>query len=160
MIWGRLIRKSLYTTYNIKAKEGVDIGEDAQVIPILFYYAEKTAWIDDFVYNYNRMNENSYMANNRLDINKRIKTIKCDLRTTLIQKNFFQDKGNSYMKIINHNLISNSRRLAIAYCKIGDKKEFKRIYHYIKQNNTDSYWTKAILLITLPFFLCKLTVKY
>jgi glycosyltransferase involved in cell wall biosynthesis len=162
VIWARLIRKSIYTTHNIKAEEGTDFGEDAQVVPKLFYYAEKTAWINDVVYNYNRTNENSYTANKTFDINKRIKKTRCDLRTTLILRDFFQDKGNNYMKIIHHNLISNSKRLARDYCKTGDKTEFKCAYNYIKQGHTDQYWRRARLLLTLPlyFVLCRVMVMH
>lgn len=61
-VWGRLIRKSLYTDNNIRAIEGCDMGEDAQVVPRLVYHSKRTASIDLVLYNYNRSNENSYTS--------------------------------------------------------------------------------------------------
>lgn len=60
-IWGRLIRKSLYTDNNIQAKEGVNIGEDLQVMTQLSYYSKKNESVWDVIYYYDCTNENSYM---------------------------------------------------------------------------------------------------
>lgn len=60
-IWGRLIRKALYTKHHIRAKEGVDIGEDMQVMASLTYYAQKVESVWDVVYYYEETNEKSYM---------------------------------------------------------------------------------------------------
>ena len=48
-IWGRLIRTSLYKDNKIQALEGCNIGEDHQVIPQLFYYANRFSSIDDII---------------------------------------------------------------------------------------------------------------
>ena len=61
VIWRRLIRRSLYTENNIKAKEGLNIGEDHHTLPILAYFSRKVATIPDFNYHYNCENRNSYM---------------------------------------------------------------------------------------------------
>lgn len=61
VIWGRLIRKSLYGDNEIHAMEGVNIGEDHQVIPRLYYYAKNFSFVDDCIYNYECSNQNSYM---------------------------------------------------------------------------------------------------
>lgn len=60
-IWGRLIRRSLYTNHNIQAKEGVNIGEDLQVMTQLSYYSKKNESVWDVIYFYDCTNENSYM---------------------------------------------------------------------------------------------------
>ena len=62
-IWRRLIRCSLYKSYGIKSVEGVNVCEDFQVMVPLFYYSTVVAGIPDFIYNYNRMNNNSYVNN-------------------------------------------------------------------------------------------------
>lgn len=41
-IWGRLIKKNLYTDNNIRCKIGVNQGEDLQTFPKLAYFAKKT----------------------------------------------------------------------------------------------------------------------
>ena len=38
-IWGRLIRRRLYTDNNLYLNEGINMGEDYQIIPRLVYYA-------------------------------------------------------------------------------------------------------------------------
>lgn len=59
-IWGRLIRLSLYREHHIVVEEGVNMGEDYQVISRLLYYAKKTAIVDECLYYYDCSNENSY----------------------------------------------------------------------------------------------------
>jgi len=61
VIWRRLIRKSLYDNYKIKAVEGFNQGEDWQVFPQLVYYAQSISKIEDFIYHYDCTNQTSYM---------------------------------------------------------------------------------------------------
>ena len=62
VLWGRLIRTSLYRSNNIQALEGCNIGEDHQVVPKLFYYAKSFVAINDILYHYDCTNESSYMS--------------------------------------------------------------------------------------------------
>lgn len=61
-IWGRLIKKSLYVVNGINAIEGVDYGEDYSVLARLLYFGKRD-YINEVVYYYNHLNENSYMNN-------------------------------------------------------------------------------------------------
>ena len=61
-IWGRLIRRDLYIKNNIQAIDNVNYGEDYSVILRLLYYG-KRSYINDVIYYYNHLNENSYMSN-------------------------------------------------------------------------------------------------
>lgn len=61
-IWGRLIRKSLYTDNNISVIEGCNMGEDAQVVPKLVYNSKIIANIDMVLYYYDRTNNSSYTS--------------------------------------------------------------------------------------------------
>jgi len=61
VMWKRLIRRSLYIDNDIKAVEGVNIGEDHHTLPRLIYYAKKCVELDEVVYHYNCMNRGSYM---------------------------------------------------------------------------------------------------
>lgn len=61
-IWGRLIKRDLYVSHNIRAIEGVNYGEDYSVLSKLLYYGKRT-FITDTVYYYNHQNINSYMNN-------------------------------------------------------------------------------------------------
>ena len=58
-IWGRLYRRSLYTSHAINSIEGVDYGEDFGIVPRLVLHASRT-YIDDVVYHYRNCNAASY----------------------------------------------------------------------------------------------------
>lgn len=57
---GKLLRKRLYTDYNIKAREGSNMGEDFQVYPQLVNYANRIDYIEEPFYYYMFYNTNSY----------------------------------------------------------------------------------------------------
>ena len=50
-VWGRLIRRSVFTDHDIHFTEGVNQAEDYSVIPRVAYYASR-AWTDTVVYHY------------------------------------------------------------------------------------------------------------
>lgn len=62
-IWGKLIRKALYTQHSIRAEEGVNMGEDFQVTPRLAYFANKVSYVDNPLYNYECSNMQAYTKN-------------------------------------------------------------------------------------------------
>lgn len=98
VIWRRLIRLSLYKEHQIACEEGVNVGEDMQVLPKLVYYAKKISKIDDVIYHYNCMNEESYMNRKKLQLNPHF--VNQDLRTIEIVEDFFKDKGDQYKATI------------------------------------------------------------
>ncbi len=59
VLWGRLIRRKLYTDHAIAADERGSFSEDFQVLPRLVWYANNIASIEDIVYHYNRENDYS-----------------------------------------------------------------------------------------------------
>lgn len=89
VIWSLLIRTSLYKKNNIKAIEGLDMGEDYQVTPRLFYFAKKVEALEDALYYYN-CNDNSYTAT--FNAKKTEQT----LQGVELLKEFFKDKGFRY----------------------------------------------------------------
>ena len=62
-IWGKLIRKALYTQHSIRADEGVNMGEDFQVTPRLAYFANKVSYVNSPLYNYECSNMQAYTKN-------------------------------------------------------------------------------------------------
>ena len=98
VIWRRLIRLSLYKENHIAAKEGVNVGEDWQVLPQLVYYSKKIAKIDDIVYHYNCMNEGSYMSQKNHSFNRIVADQ--DIKSLEIVENFFMDKDIQYQRTI------------------------------------------------------------
>ena len=95
-IWGRLIKKSLYTDYNIQAKEGINIGEDLQIMPQLSYYAKKVESIWDVVYYYDCTNENSYM-NQYKGVN--LYRLKQDTASMEVVRDFFVGKSDRFQNL-------------------------------------------------------------
>lgn len=59
-VWGRLIRRSLYTDNYIEVQNGINMSEDLQVIPFLFYNSTKIGFLHEFLHFYDCTNINSY----------------------------------------------------------------------------------------------------
>lgn len=95
IVWGRLIRTSLYKTHHIQAEEGVNMSEDYQVIPVLAFYAEKVSVLDKVLYHYDRTNEQAYTY--KISIDKMEQT----WTSFVIVKSFFAEKGMFFTNAIN-----------------------------------------------------------
>ncbi len=61
-LWGRLVRRSVYTDNDINSIEGINLAEDYAVMPRLLFCASR-AYTDEVVYYY-RINEQSTFADN------------------------------------------------------------------------------------------------
>ena len=98
-IWGRLIRRRLYTDNKIKV-ENVNMSEDLNVLPRLLYYANKIAIINKSMYYYECSNIASYTASFSED--------KCNqiLKTLALLKDFFTDKENIYKDAVGYRTIN------------------------------------------------------
>lgn len=59
LITNKLIRLDLYKKHGIRIKEGINQGEDWQIMPQLVYYADKMISIDKITYHYDCTNSNS-----------------------------------------------------------------------------------------------------
>lgn len=62
-IWSKLIRTSLYIDNNLKCIEGIDMGEDWQITPKLYFHAQIISTINEPLYHYNCVNRDSYTNN-------------------------------------------------------------------------------------------------
>ena len=124
-IWGRLIRTSLYKDNKIQALEGCNIGEDHQVIPQLFYYANKIASIDDIIYHYDCSNENSYMSQQN-SLKAEIREISNTISFNVLRL-FFKDKNPVFHEQVYKNMpvVLN---MAQYYSAVNNhKKNFERM---------------------------------
>lgn len=136
-VWGRLIRLSLYLDNHIKPIEGCNMGEDFQVTPRLFYYAHKLALADDYLYNYNRSNENAYsfqFSGVKVDqIMHGLDEIKC----------FYKDKEDIYKNSL---LIGEANMLAMytVSCVRGNDRD----YYYGLRKRMDQIPTTTIRLLS------------
>lgn len=59
----KLVKRSLYTKYNISCREDMNFCEDIYVTYRLFYFANSIAYINSPLYHYNKTNPNSYTSN-------------------------------------------------------------------------------------------------
>ena len=93
-IWGKLIKRSIVVCNQIYAVEGVNQGEDYQVFPRIFYYAQNIRHVDS-IYYYNKINQSSYT--NTISSKGLLEVI----QSQKILNNFFYEK-------IDQNLIDES----------------------------------------------------
>ncbi len=95
-VWGVLIDAKIQRERDICPKEGVNIGEDFLVLPLLVYYASRVVKCDEVLYHYNRQNETSLtvtFANNQLSR---------DFMSLDELERCFQDKPRKYQDCINY----------------------------------------------------------
>ena len=134
-IWGRLIRKTLYTENNIAAKEGVNIGEDLQVMAQLAFYATKLESVWDVVYYYDCTNGLSYM--NQYDT-QHIKRLTQDTASMEIVRDFFIGKSDKFQNQAEGYLRDYYLRLLRYYGRSKMKDDFegiqKRLFGLRPQN--------------------------
>lgn len=115
-IWGSLIKKDLYNN-DIKAKTGINLGEDYSVMPLLFFNASNPTYTTEIFYHYRVDNNDSYMHNIKSS------TLKQSMESKLIVENFFR-KHDILNKYCNAIFIAKMITLNIA---IKNKYDYKTI---------------------------------
>ena len=98
-MFGRLIRRNLFVDYHITAKDGVNVGEDWQFMSQLVYYCHNISLSNHYLYHYNCMNANSYMAQ-KTSTHLNEEFIKQDIKAILAIIEFFDNKERKYRQII------------------------------------------------------------
>ena len=134
-LWGRLIRKSLYIEHNIQAKEGINIGEDMQIMVQLAFYANKCESLWEVVYYYDCTNELSCM--NQYDLENIHRLIQ-DTASMEIVRDFFVDKSDRFLNQAERYLRDYYLRLLRYYGRSKKKSDFegvqKRLFGLRPQN--------------------------
>lgn len=92
VVWGRLIKKSIFTENRLLCIEGVNMGEDLQQTPRIFYHARSCAIQPETRYHYNRLNESSYTQGRSLKMDYQMWKSFDSLR------DYFKDKGEVYLE--------------------------------------------------------------
>lgn len=90
-LWGHLIRNSLYVNNNITAVEGVNHGEDLQVMPRLAYFANKISVLHEALYYYDMRSANSYSNNFSFNSYNQL------YQAYSVLESFFKNKGDEYL---------------------------------------------------------------
>lgn len=97
-IWNKLIKKTLFTEHNIRNYNGINMGEDSALTIRLRYYSKKTVIVHKPFYHYNRINNNSMVANTKES------SVKEKILLAKYLEDFFEEIGKKRMfeTLINH----------------------------------------------------------
>jgi len=152
-IWGRLIRKSLYTDNKIRVIEGINFSEDLQIIPQLLYFSRNINYCSDNLYNYESRNICSYTSNfsEKKDSQNQ--------KTAEILRDFYKKNAPEYLTYINlleaTNLIQ-----SIKGCMktVGHENYYKSVKLRITKINKSLYkqipiYDRLVLIIKNKFVL-------
>jgi len=135
-IWGRLIRTSLYKDNHIQAKEGVNIGEDLQVMSQLSYFANKVESVWSVIYHYENSNPNSYM---NISSQKKMERSLQDTKSMEIVRDFFKSqKEDEFFDLTEKYLTHYYLDLLHNYALHNEKDNFNIIkskFLHLKESN-------------------------
>lgn len=163
-VWGRLYRRSLYIDNNIKVIEGDNMGEDRQVVPLLYFYSQKVVSLHEPLYFYYIGNQFSITAN--LSLSK----VEQWIASQDIVKKFFANKGKEYQTALEIGSAILYSQLMAGCCRSKSNEMFNfvqkhldlidmvavkqvplfyRIYFYIKSRRILMFYTSiGHILIT------------
>ena len=133
-LWGRIYRRSLFEEHQIRSKEGFNYAEDRYQVVQLSYYAESYAFIDGFVYNYEKRNESSITKKQKSDLSVYLRNQYQHLQNWIGIRDFFSDKEQEYYQLA----VSNSSHLLQLNLdwalKYKTRKDFDEIVRLIDAN--------------------------
>lgn len=136
-LWRRLIRKSLYIDHDITCDERGSGGEDFQVFPRLVYYAKKVSGIEDYIYHYNKSNQQSISNNVAEDVAIQIQ----GLISVKVIVSFFSDKEPYLREIVAGMDIRNIHYRMINNVFNRNKKGYYVFLKYMKDSD-QRYWSQ------------------
>lgn len=137
-IWRRLIRKKLYFDNNIRCDERGSGGEDFQVFPRLIYYANKVTGIGNYIYYYNKSNQQSISnnANNVIEIQKQ------GLVSVRVIESFFSPKEPELRRIVEGMNVRNIHYRLTQNAANRHKGGYDVFLNYMKRSDT-KYWSQV-----------------
>ena len=124
---GRLVKRSLYTDYQLKALEGVNQGEDWRMSPILLWYANCIARLNNITYHY-FMNMES-MCNSKKSMDKALKFYHDTYTNYSSLMTFFEDKSQLYHDIVLNVSCSNCYSFMVEMYKYHSQMAFYKYRH-------------------------------
>lgn len=117
-IWGRLIRRFLYTENGIKATEGINMGEDYSVVPLLSYNAKLVSNLPRPLYHYDCTNISSYT---NVFSQKNAEQTWQAYRTL---ENYFVDKGDTFKMALDYGKVHIITNQIVCCCKNKENKPY------------------------------------
>lgn len=133
-IWGRVFRRSLYEDHYIRCKEGANYAEDRYQVVRLFYFANKIAFVEDYIYNYEKRNDASITVMQKKDIKAYLRNQYQHLQNWIGIRDFFFDKESQYYQLA---VLNTSRLLAMNMkwtIKYKTKEDFQQMVELIDEN--------------------------
>lgn len=137
-VFNILIRRTLFFNHHIQALEGVNYGEDHQIMTQAVYYAKKISFLNDFTYHYDCTNEESYINSLYTSITEG-KVIQLK-KTAQFIVHFFENKEKEYLnqaKILEFHYYY---WILSQLCLQGKYKTYKEIAKSFQKTDTN-YWT-------------------
>jgi len=121
-LWGRLINRSLYSHTDVYSLEGVNVGEDWRIVPMLLWYANGFARLNRTVYHY-VMSDDSYMRKEKSWPNMlRMMVERYTNYSSLI--GFFKNKEKKYYDLTKQKSAHACYCVAYEALRHDDKKTF------------------------------------
>lgn len=165
VLWGRLIKKSLYEKANNRCEEGVNQGEDYWLMLPVIYYCKKIAVVEKYVYYYNRVNESAQCYN--YEGKENIDKWKQDKKNHFKVVAFFSDKEDKYKNKANESAVIYLRnRMLYHYALCNEKELYKEIVEQIKSKYHDYYYAinfnnpvRRIFVTTFSFYGTYIRIK-
>lgn len=147
-IWGKLIRKSLYSENNIRNVEGINNTEDLQILPMLLYYAKSFATTNKANYYYDCSNDNSYTNVPKVSSSMQA------WKTFDILMDFFENKGDDYINSIKIGKVKNLSMQMTRWAKYANQKDY---YNSLVERlgEIDKLYYQYVSLVYRPVFILK-----
>jgi glycosyltransferase involved in cell wall biosynthesis len=124
-LWGRLVRTSLFRDYNIVAKDGMNIGEDWQMTPLLVYHSKAIDFVSEPLYHYNQENTSSAT---RIQSFEKFYKIRMGTIQSLCELNSsFSKIAPQYCPHIQHVICWHLYDLHVKCCKNNKRDLFKQV---------------------------------
>lgn len=137
-LWRRLIRRSLYTDFNITCDERGSGGEDFQVLPRLVYYSKKVSGINNIIYYYNKSNHLSISNNVKKNIDFQIQGLISVKKIV----SFFSDKEPDLRNLVAGMDVRNIHFRMIYNVNNKNQKGYKQFLEYMKESDS-IYWKEV-----------------
>lgn len=137
VLWGRLIRRSIIEDNHVRAIEGCDMADDKYQMAQISYFARSFSVCEEVVYNYERRNNSSIVAQQSKDI--LLKKSFQFLQNNLGIKNFFKSKDIFYYEEAS----KQTMLYAFALFKMLMRFNKKQNFHYVLEiiDTTESkFW--------------------
>ncbi len=118
VVWNKLIRTSLYKEHQIRCLDGINMGEDLQVTPLLYYYAKKIEVLEACLYHYNMANSNAYTKSFSVDKKDQA------WETIIYISDFFSNKGRNYERLLAISRVNFIARTLVSCARTSNKQYF------------------------------------